>query len=80
MLSGAAPAIHAMSPSSSDTPYRAVPSPCIGVCTIDDQGLCHGCHRTLHEIAHWIHMDDEERLRLMDTVLPAREAQRIGGD
>jgi len=68
-----------MSPPSSDISYRAVLSPCIGVCTLDEQGLCHGCHRTTHEIARWIHMGDDERLRLMETVLPEREARRIAG-
>ena len=32
----------------------AVPSPCTGVCTLDDaQDLCVGCGRTLGEIASW---------------------------
>jgi hypothetical protein len=55
---------------------RAVPSPCIGVCTMSEKGLCHGCFRTLAEIAHWLQMGDDERLRLMDTVLPERESRR----
>lgn len=30
------------------------PSPCTGVCRIDDSaGWCSGCHRTLDEIAAW---------------------------
>ena len=56
--------------------FKAVLSPCIGVCTLDEHGLCHGCLRSSAEIAHWLHMDDDERLRLMETVLPAREARR----
>ena len=56
--------------------YRAVLSPCIGVCAIDDDGLCRGCHRTGDEIARWLQMGDDERLHLMETVLPQREAQR----
>ena len=56
--------------------FRAVLSPCIGVCTLDEHGLCHGCLRSSAEIARWLHMDDDERLRLMETVLPAREARR----
>lgn len=57
--------------------FRAVLSPCIGVCTLDEDGLCHGCHRSSSEIARWPQMTDDERLRLMETVLPAREARRI---
>ena len=40
-------------------PYRAVLSPCIGVCSIDDDGLCEGCHRTGDEIAAWPLMNDD---------------------
>ncbi len=53
---------------------RAVLSPCTGVCSLGDDGLCLGCRRTMFEIARWGQMDDDERLRLMETVLPQREA------
>lgn len=56
--------------------FRAVLSPCIGVCTLNDNGLCDGCHRTSAEIARWSQMSDDERLQLMETVLPARESRR----
>jgi predicted Fe-S protein YdhL (DUF1289 family) len=56
--------------------YRVVLSPCIGVCSLDAQGICEGCFRTVAEIARWPQMGDEERLHLMETVLPAREALR----
>ena len=52
---------------------RAVLSPCIGVCTLGVGGLCLGCWRSTDEIARWSLLDDEERLRLMDRVLPERE-------
>jgi uncharacterized protein len=55
------------------TPYRAVLSPCIGICTMGDAGLCQGCLRTGDEIARWSQMGDDERLRLMEHVLPTRE-------
>ena len=58
---------------------RAVLSPCVGVCTMDADGLCGGCLRTLDEIARWSAMGDAERLRLMDEVLPARESARADG-
>ena len=54
-----------------NTAYRAVLSPCTGVCTLGDDGLCEGCLRTTAEIARWPQMNDDERLRLMETVLPA---------
>lgn len=58
--------------------YRAVLSPCTGVCTLADDGLCQGCLRTTAEIARWSQMNDDERLRLMESVLPAREQSRAG--
>jgi predicted Fe-S protein YdhL (DUF1289 family) len=57
--------------------FRAVLSPCVGVCSLDEQGLCEGCHRSSAEIAHWPQMNDDERLHLMESVLPQREAQRV---
>jgi uncharacterized protein len=56
--------------------YRAVLSPCIGVCNLDERGLCEGCHRSAHEIASWLHYDDAQRLHLIETVLPRREAEQ----
>ena len=56
--------------------YRAVLSPCVGICALDPEGFCEGCHRTAGEIARWSQMSDDERLRLMTPVLPEREATR----
>jgi predicted Fe-S protein YdhL (DUF1289 family) len=52
--------------------FRPVLSPCIGICELDTQDLCSGCRRTTNEIARWSLMSDEERLHVMDVVLPAR--------
>lgn len=56
--------------------FHAVLSPCTGVCTMGENGLCEGCLRTTSEIARWSQMNDDERLRLMDSVLPGREQGR----
>ncbi|MEO6227271.1 MAG: DUF1289 domain-containing protein [Thermomonas sp.] len=56
--------------------YRAVLSPCTGICNLEDDGLCAGCHRTGVEIAQWTTMNDDARLRMMDEVLPQRAALR----
>ena len=56
--------------------FRAVLSPCVGVCALDEQGLCEGCHRSVGEFARWAQMNDDQRLYLMESVLPLREAQR----
>ena len=57
------------------TSFRAVLSPCIGVCTVGPDGLCEGCLRTLDEIAAWSRMSDAQRLHVMDVLLPLRDPQ-----
>lgn len=37
------------------------PSPCIGVCKMDDKGFCMGCVRTVDEIRNWSIMLPEQR-------------------
>lgn len=56
--------------------FRAVLSPCIGTCQLDDDGLCEGCLRSSAEIARWTQMNDDERLRIMEIVLPDRQTRR----
>jgi predicted Fe-S protein YdhL (DUF1289 family) len=56
------------------TSFRAVLSPCVGVCTLGSDGLCQGCLRTVDEIAAWSRMSDAERLHVMEVLLPPREA------
>jgi predicted Fe-S protein YdhL (DUF1289 family) len=55
---------------------KVVLTPCIGVCELDTQGYCTGCFRNTDEIARWSTLDDNERLRLMNYVLPQREQER----
>ncbi|HRX99870.1 MAG: DUF1289 domain-containing protein [Lysobacteraceae bacterium] len=60
---------------------KAILSPCIGVCALDASGHCTGCFRSTDEIANWRGYSDEQRLHLMDVVLPQREdafAQHAG--
>lgn len=38
-----------------------VKSPCIKVCKYDSEKNCMGCHRSMDEITHWIHYDDNEK-------------------
>jgi predicted Fe-S protein YdhL (DUF1289 family) len=47
-------------------------TPCIRVCTLDRNGVCIGCRRTVDEIIRWRDMAEAERLRLMREVLPLR--------
>jgi predicted Fe-S protein YdhL (DUF1289 family) len=43
-----------------------ISTPCIRVCSLDAEvGLCAGCGRTAEEIAGWLHLREEDRLRIM---------------
>ena len=55
-----------------NAPSRAIPSPCIGICSLDSAGRCRGCLRTGEEIGGWLRMNELQRRQLMDEVLPAR--------
>lgn len=56
-------------------PGAPVPSPCVGVCRIDEAtGWCAGCWRTLDEIAAWGSSDDETRRRIWQAI----EARQMG--
>jgi predicted Fe-S protein YdhL (DUF1289 family) len=55
------------------TSFRAVLSPCVGVCSLDADGLCQGCLRNVDEIAAWSRLSDAERLHVMEILLPQRE-------
>lgn len=41
-------------------------SPCISVCTLDDDDRCLGCGRTLQQIAHWAKLSKEEQWAIVD--------------
>lgn len=46
----------------------SVSSPCVGICALDEQDICVGCHRTGLEIAYWGSMTDKEREDVMKLV------------
>ena len=44
-------------------PQATVPSPCVGVCKMDDvAGWCKGCFRTLDELTGWSRATDVAKL------------------
>ncbi len=50
-----------------------VPSPCVNICKIDPYtSTCHGCRRTLDEIAAWSALSDADK-RWVWQQLPGRE-------
>ena len=38
-----------------------LPSPCIGVCRLNQKGYCEGCFRTRDERFHWLQLSDMEK-------------------
>ncbi|MBN2638310.1 MAG: DUF1289 domain-containing protein [Bacteroidales bacterium] len=41
----------------------SVKSPCIHVCTLDENKICMGCHRSVDEVRNWYRFSDEEKLQ-----------------
>jgi predicted Fe-S protein YdhL (DUF1289 family) len=39
----------------------AVESPCLGICSLDEQDICSGCYRNVQEIIDWMSMDNAQR-------------------
>jgi predicted Fe-S protein YdhL (DUF1289 family) len=45
-------------------PPVEVDSPCTGSCTLDNEGLCARCGRTIAEIARWMDASNEEKAEI----------------
>jgi predicted Fe-S protein YdhL (DUF1289 family) len=57
------------------SPKSSVPSPCISVCSLDeDTGFCRGCYRTGEEVEKWLRYTDAEKRAVLDA-LEARRQQ-----
>lgn len=58
----------------SPTAYSYIPSPCIGVCRMDDTtGRCAGCLRTRDEIAVWGKLIDRDKFVLLKRLTQRRQ-------
>ena len=51
-----------------------VRSPCINICSLNEDDVCIGCYRSGHEITQWGVASEEERQRIMLKVIE-RERQ-----
>ena len=50
-------------------PQLSVPSPCIGVCKMDEaKGWCAGCFRTLDELTGWSRASDAAKVAVWSLV------------
>ncbi|MFH5924286.1 DUF1289 domain-containing protein [Roseomonas xinghualingensis] len=60
-----------------DAPAGAAPSPCVGLCALDGNGLCRGCLRHIDEIAAWPSAGEETRRAI---IARAAARRRTGTD
>ena len=54
-------------------PAPPVKSPCIEVCSLNDQDVCIGCYRTADEIIEWFSANDERKQEILAAVGDRRE-------
>ena len=47
---------------------QPVKSPCIEVCSLNDQDVCIGCYRTANEIIEWFSAPDERKREILLSV------------
>ncbi|MCW8333473.1 DUF1289 domain-containing protein [Vibrio sp. SCSIO 43135] len=45
--------------------FFVVPSPCVGICTVDDKGYCQGCMRKREERFNWLSMTPAQQLHVI---------------
>ncbi len=50
-------------------------SPCVSICTVDDDDVCLGCGRTLDEITQWSGYSREQQWEIIDALV-----ERTGAD
>lgn len=54
---------------------RAVKSPCVEVCALNDQDVCIGCYRTANEIVEWFSAGNERKREILVAVAERRAAR-----
>ncbi len=47
-------------------PDVPVKSPCISLCTLNEDDVCVGCYRTLTEIVQWTRLDNSQRRAVVE--------------
>lgn len=52
-----------------------VESPCIGVCRIDNRGICEGCKRNVDEIKYWWDMSNEQKEKVVKRLKKNKDIQ-----
>ena len=55
--------------------FGRIASPCIDICTLDDDDICVGCQRSIDEICAWGGASDAERRQILIRVSARREVR-----
>ncbi|MGR5244335.1 DUF1289 domain-containing protein [Vibrio sp. PNB23_22_6] len=45
--------------------FFSIPSPCVGVCSSDEKGYCHGCMRNRDERFNWLSLTSAQQLHVI---------------
>ncbi|MDB1124019.1 DUF1289 domain-containing protein [Vibrio algarum] len=45
--------------------FFTVPSPCVGVCSVDEKGYCNGCMRKREERFNWLEFTPAQQLHVI---------------
>ena len=53
-----------------------LPSPCIGVCALDEKDICQGCFRSGNEITEWFMADNERKHEILKLAVERNRAAR----
>lgn len=54
-----------MQPNEQQLELFDIPSPCKGICQVDNRGYCLGCFRSRDERFRWLKMADAEKRRVL---------------
>jgi predicted Fe-S protein YdhL (DUF1289 family) len=52
-------------------------SPCLSICTLDEDSVCMGCLRTLNEIKGWVFLQPAAQWSLVEELAERRAAQDV---
>ena len=47
-------------------------SPCISICSLDENDVCEGCFRSGNEIVDWFTADDERKREILEVTAQRR--------
>ncbi|WP_274571160.1 DUF1289 domain-containing protein [Neisseria leonii] len=50
-----------------------IPSPCTGVCQVNNKGYCKGCLRSREERLYWLHLTDGQKHQIMRLLAQRRK-------